>query len=162
MITASGMIPMVGLPEMRRGSLTFVTRPSTLAPTGIKVCPFTTTGCVMLARKGSPALLLNVASVVSSRTINAVPAGTGAFVCAASMVASSVQGNNIHFFMGPPKTRDLHLTVVQSGTADKRRAVHGEPPEVRGERIGRMDNPNLELVHKKSVGVRDRCNLHPI
>src|SRR6478609_246766 len=129
MITASGMIPMVGLPEMRRGSLTFVTRPSTLAPTGIKVWPFTTTGCVMLARKGSPGLLLNVASVVSSRTINAVPAGTGAFVCAASMVAS-----NVHFFMGPPKTRDLHLTVVQSGTADKRRAVHGEPPEVRGER----------------------------
>ena len=29
---------MVGLPEMRRGSLTLVTRPSTVAPTGIKVC----------------------------------------------------------------------------------------------------------------------------
>src|ERR1044071_2492258 len=115
MITASGMIPIVGLPEMRRGSLTFVTRPSTLAPAGIKVCPFTTTGCVTLARKGSPALLLNVASVVSSRTINAVPAGTGPFVCAANTVASNVQGNNIHFFMGPPKL-ELAFDCSPEGT----------------------------------------------
>ena len=103
MITASGRIPIVGLPEMRRGSLTLVTRPSTVAPAGINVWPFTSTGCVMLPRKGSPGRLLKVASVVSRRTIRAVPAGTGVFVWAASTVASRVQGNNIHFFMGPPK-----------------------------------------------------------
>src|ERR1700719_1870855 len=81
-MTASGRIPMVGLPEMRRGSLTLVTRPSTVAPTGISVLPLTTTACVTFAWKGSPTRLLKVARVVSRRTMRAVPAGTGALVCA--------------------------------------------------------------------------------
>src|ERR1700757_589878 len=89
---------------MRRGPLTLVTRPSTVAPTGITVWPLTTTGCVTLPRKGSPTLLLKVARVVSRRTIRAVPAGTGTGVWAASIVASSEQGSNIHVFMVPPRS----------------------------------------------------------
>src|SRR5579864_2011687 len=68
---------MVGLPEIRRGSLILVTRPSTVDPIGIRVVPLTTTGWVIFAWKGSPTRLLKVARVVSSRTIRAVPAGTG-------------------------------------------------------------------------------------
>src|ERR1700683_2748014 len=68
---------MVGLPEMRRGSLTLVTRPSTVDPAGINVAPFTMTGWLTFPWKGSPTRLLKVARVVSSRTIRAVPAGTG-------------------------------------------------------------------------------------
>jgi hypothetical protein len=52
--------------------------------------------------------LLNVASVVSSRTINAVPAGTGALVWAASMVVSKAQGKSIHFFIRTSKTEAIH------------------------------------------------------
>jgi hypothetical protein len=43
-IKASGKIPMVGLPVMRRGSRTLVTRPSTIVPAGINVLLFSTTG----------------------------------------------------------------------------------------------------------------------
>src|SRR5690349_3308235 len=93
---------------MRRGSLTLVTRPSTVAPTGIKVAPFTTTGCVTFAWKGSPTRLLKVARVVSRRTIRAVPAGTGEPDWAESRAdKSKTQGRAIHFFMGPPKIAAL-------------------------------------------------------
>jgi hypothetical protein len=45
--------------------------------------------------------VLKVARVVSSRTIRAVPAGTGVLVWAASMPAKSrITGRAIHFFIG--------------------------------------------------------------
>src|SRR5271166_2785013 len=128
---------MVGRPEMRRGSLTLVTRPSTIAPAGTSVWPFTITGCARLARKGSPALLLKLASVVSSRTINAVPEGTagpplgaGALVWAATMTAIKIQGINISCLIGT--SRELLLTLDQVPGRDKRLTVHREPAEVRG------------------------------
>src|SRR4051794_12726054 len=145
-MTASGRMPRVGFPEMRRGSLTLVTRPSTMAPAGITVLPSTTTGCVMRARKGSPTLLLKVARVVSSLTIRAVPAGTGAGVWATSVAASNAQGNSIHVFMRTSKIRKLLSTVAQVWRGDKRRSVHREPAEIRGCQDGRMDTPNVEIA----------------
>src|SRR5216684_3350142 len=114
MIRVSARIPMVGLPEMRRGSFTLVTRPSTMAPAGIRVLPFSTTACVSCPRKGSPALLLKVASVVSSLTINAVPAGTGELVCAAAIAASNTrQTSTVHFFITPPRVfQPFNLPIV--------------------------------------------------
>src|ERR1700680_3852974 len=76
---------MVGLPEMRRGSLTLVTRPSTVEPTGITVAPLTTTGWVTFAWKGAPRRCLKVRRVVSSCTMRAVPAGTGTAGCAVTV-----------------------------------------------------------------------------
>src|SRR5208282_730057 len=147
-ITASGRMPILGLPEIRRGSLTFVTRPSTIAPAGMRVWPLSTTGWLRLPRKGSPGLLLNVARVVSSRTIKAVPAGTGVAVCAAIIVGSSraassrTQGRAINFFeiirvviVPPSKNPQISLlTLDQVAVRDKRQAVQVEPLEIRGRR----------------------------
>src|SRR5580704_16555853 len=109
---ASGRILIVGLPEMRRGSATLVTRPSILAPAGITVLPLRTTGCVKLPWNGSPGLLLKVARVVSSLTIRAVPAGTGVLLWAAAMVATSrMQGRTVRIFMTPPLLDTLNILV---------------------------------------------------
>src|ERR1035438_80795 len=114
---------------MRRGSLTLVTRPSTVDPKGISVLPLTTTGLVTFPWKGSPTRLLKVARVVSSRTIRAVPAGTGEPVWAASVAAKSrMQGRAIHFFIVPPQTSRALLyllTLVQGRGGDPMRAGQG-------------------------------------
>src|ERR1035438_9199564 len=98
----SGKIAMVGLPSIRRGSVDLVTRPSTVAPTGITVLPPNITGSVTRAEKGSPALELKVASVVSSFILTAVPVGRE--VCAAEKtVARNKLARTTSFFMEPPK-----------------------------------------------------------
>src|SRR5208337_1674877 len=137
-MTASGRIPIVGLPEIRRGSLNLVTRPSTVAPAGMTVLPSTTTGCVRLPRNGSPTRLLKVASVVSSRTISAVPAGTGplgGLVWATNIVPSRMQtSSSSHFFMEYlPRNPDVLLTLDPARGRNKRQSVHGEPAELRGQ-----------------------------
>ncbi len=92
------------------------------------------TGCVRLARNGSPGLLLKLARVVSSRTIKAVPEGTagpegvGELVWAATMAAISMQTTGmqrkiISFLMGT--SRELPLTLDQVPEQDKRLTVHG-------------------------------------
>ncbi len=60
---------------MRRGSVVLVTRPSTVAPTGITVLPSSTTGSVTRAEKASPVFELKVVRVVSSFILTAVPVG---------------------------------------------------------------------------------------
>ena len=86
MMTASGRMPIVGLPEMRRGSLTLVTRPSTVAPAGISVCPLSTTGWVRRPRKGSPTLGKWAGVEASAETRRQVwaPAGFARGFCALS------------------------------------------------------------------------------
>src|SRR5580698_6928164 len=81
----SGKMAMVGLPATRRGSLDFVTRPSTVVPIGITVLPSMMTGWVTLAENGSPAFELKVASVVSSFILTAVPVGRA--VCGQAQLA---------------------------------------------------------------------------
>src|SRR5512140_3507267 len=49
--------------------------------------------------------------------------------------------------------REEHLTIVESETADKRRTVHGEPPEVRGERDWPNGQPKFGISAQK-VGWR--------
>src|SRR6266498_1273129 len=139
-------MPMVGRPEIRRGSLTFVTRPSIVAPAGITILPFSVIGWVTLPWNGSPALLLNVASVVSSLTIRAVPAGTGALVWAASMVASNVQGNSIHFFIRHSYLKLLsNLTVDHAAGGGKPRCGHGEPAKISARLVSGRTVPELEI-----------------
>src|ERR1700722_20870653 len=92
----SGKMAMVGRPAMRRDSLAFVTRPSTVAPIGITVLPLITTGSVTRAEKGSPAFELKVASVVSSFILTAVPVGKA--VCAQAKPASRMSDVNESVF----------------------------------------------------------------
>src|SRR5262249_190439 len=122
---------------MRRGSFTLVTRPSTLAPTGITVFPSTITAWVNCAWNGSPGLLLKVPRVVSTRTIREVPAGTAELVWAASIAAkSSMQGRTIHFFMVPPKnpggssSSTLDQPVVRDNTQPDRGTSGDKGPAV--------------------------------
>src|SRR5215470_14327340 len=108
----------------------------------------------MMARKGSPVLLLNVARVVSRRTISAVPAGTGVCVWAASTVAKREQGTNIHNFMATSAIQKLPLNVDQVFRAGKQRTVHREPAEIRGRlqwpnghsRIGKTPRRTVSVV----------------
>src|SRR6266571_2960889 len=147
---------MVGLPEMRRGSLTLVTRPSTVAPTGIKVLPLTTTACVTLAWKGSPTRLLKVARVVSSRTIRAVPAGTGVLVWAASDAASnSTRGRAIHFFMGSPQLNPeniLPLTLVFVDGCDNMLAGQGTIGDKSTAALAGWTVPKTGIIDTECVG----------
>src|SRR5277367_5351267 len=68
-MTASGRSVMLGFPEMRRGSLTLVTRPSTVAPTGIRVLPLTTIAWVIFPFQGK----ITQAIVVNGNTL--IPVG---------------------------------------------------------------------------------------
>ena len=92
---------MVGLPEIRRGSLTLVTRPSTVAPTGINVVPLTTTACVTLAWKWIADLGAESCESSIEPHHQGCACGHGRLVWAASMPAKSrITGRAIHFFMG--------------------------------------------------------------
>src|SRR5208337_676446 len=89
-------------------------------------------------RNGSPTRLLKVASVVSSRTISAVPAGTGplgGLVWATNIVPSRMQtSSSSHFFMEYlPRNPDVLLTLDPARGRNKRQSVHGEPAEIRGQ-----------------------------
>src|SRR5262252_7909055 len=88
---------MVGLPATRRGSLALVTRPCTVVPIGITVFPSITTASVTLAENGSPAVLLDVASVFSSFILRAVPVGKE--VCATARVANIARANTKLIFL---------------------------------------------------------------
>ena len=102
-------------------------------------------------------LLLKVARVVSRRTIRAVPAGTGAGLWAASIVASNEQGSSIHAFMGTSKIRSFLLTLDQVCRGYKRRTVHGEPAEIRGQRgwpNGQVPDAEIALTIMSAVAFR--------
>src|SRR5229473_5595386 len=60
---------------------------------GITVLPSITTASVTRPENGSPDLLLKVASVFSSFTLSAVPAGSARLVCATAMPAISNKQN---------------------------------------------------------------------
>src|ERR1035441_6350502 len=122
----SGKMAMVGLPAMRRGSLAFVTRPSTVAPMGITVLPSTTTASVTLAENGSPAFELKVASVVSSFILTAVPVGRA--VCAHAKLAikmSDVSENVLFMLLLTSKKSIVSLSKSKQSRYDfiDRRAV---------------------------------------
>src|SRR3974390_2029377 len=156
---------MVGLPEMRRGSLTLVTRPSTVDPTGMTVFPLITTAWVIFPWKGSPTRLLNVASVVSSRTIRAVPAGTGALVWAATLAAiSSRPGNRILFFMVPPEILGPSLSDNSRSAIKSRQYAAGQGNQRRQGRsaVARWPVPDPENsgeVCRMSHAVHHRSDI---
>src|SRR5215467_7390740 len=104
MTICSGKSPIVGLPLIRRGPLSFVTRPSITVPAGINCFPSTTTGSASFPWNGSPTLMLKVEIVVCNVTFNGVPSGTeGALVCAHTDTAiNSVPAIANSFFITPP------------------------------------------------------------
>src|SRR5436190_23518186 len=111
---------MVGLPAMRRGSFTFVTRPSTVAPVGITVLPPRTTGSVTRPVNGSPPLLENVERVFSSFTLTTVPAGSEGLVSATTMVAANnTESSAANFFILSPKLFLLILNLTVKHCSDQ-------------------------------------------
>src|ERR1700680_2523567 len=95
---------MVGLPAIRRGSLALVTRPCTVAPTGITGFPPIITASVTRAEKGSPLLLEKVVRGFSSFTFTDVPAGSEILFCAVATTASNTTLSNTSFFISPPES----------------------------------------------------------
>src|SRR5450755_1382161 len=119
----SGKMAIVGLPAMRRGSLALVTRPSTVVPIGITVLPSNRTGSVTRAEKGSPAFELNVARVVSSFILTAVPAGKAA--CAEAKLASRISDVSDSVFLMFSFTSRIHLLSFFAPLGQHHPARHG-------------------------------------
>src|SRR5580698_2916292 len=102
---ASGIIPMVGRPEIRRGSLNWATLPCTVAPTGITVLPSSDTASVIRAENGSPVLLERVAILFSSLTVSDVPVGSEILFCAIAISDNNSTPSNVASFLMEPPSR---------------------------------------------------------
>jgi len=107
-------------------------------------------------------LLLNVARVVSSRTIKAVPDGTEGLVWAASSEARRVQGKSIHVFTGTSHDLKLPLTLVQVLRADKHQTVHREPAEIRGREYWPNGRSGMENRCTELCPSSHSVHVHPI
>ena len=103
---------------MRRGSLTLVTRPCTVAPTGITVFPSSMTASTTRPEKASPSLLEKVDIVFSSLTLNAVPAGRAILVCAPAESASNTTASIAGIFFIPPP--EFPTQICRSGPVPRR------------------------------------------